>query len=77
MKLETQRRSSGGGQGGGGRGAGPGGGRGGRGRGGGFGAGPGGFCVCPACGHREPHQQGAPCFEMKCPQCGATMTRER
>ena len=49
----------------------------GRGRGGGFGGGPGGFCVCPACGHKAPHQQGMPCFEMKCPQCGAVMMRER
>jgi hypothetical protein len=64
-----------GGGGGGGQGRGQGGGRG---RGGGFGRlGPGGFCVCLACGHKTPHQQGMPCFEMKCPQCGAAMTRER
>ena len=66
--------NSGGGQGGGqggGRGGGQGGGR------GGFRPGPGGFCLCTSCGHKAPHQQGVPCFEMKCPQCGAVMTRER
>lgn len=61
---------------GGGGGAGGGPGRGG-GRGGGFRLGPGGFCLCPACGHKVPHRQGVPCFEEKCPKCGATMTRER
>lgn len=50
---------------------------GGGGRGGGFRQGPGGFCLCPACGHKLPHQQGVPCIEVKCPQCGAVMTRER
>jgi hypothetical protein len=48
-----------------------------RGRGGGFRPGPGGFCLCPACGHKEAHQQGVPCLDIKCPQCGAGMTRER
>jgi electron transport complex protein RnfB len=62
----------GGGAGGGqGRGQGQGGGR----RGGGFGGGPGGFCVCPACGQKVPHQRGVPCFEVKCPDCGTVMTR--
>ena len=56
-----------------GRGMGQGGGGGG-GRGGG-GRGPGGNCVCPDCGESVPHQQGKPCFEEKCPKCGATMTR--
>lgn len=31
--------------------------------------------VCQACGHREPHQQGQPCNQKKCPKCGQTMTR--
>ncbi len=39
-------------------------------------AGPGGYCVCPSCGHKEPHQVGQPCYDVKCPKCGATMTRE-
>lgn len=61
-----------------GRGAGSGIGRGqGRGRQGGpAAAGPGGYCVCPQCGHREPHQLGTPCYRKKCPQCGTAMVRE-
>jgi len=47
------------------------------GRGGGFRPGPGGSCICPACAHKQPHQQGTPCFEEKCPKCGAVLTRER
>ncbi|NPU98897.1 MAG: hypothetical protein HPY51_17000 [Candidatus Omnitrophica bacterium] len=35
-----------------------------------------GYCLCPDCGHREPHKRGEPCVERKCPQCGAAMTRE-
>ncbi|MBM3188772.1 MAG: hypothetical protein FJZ90_08640 [Chloroflexi bacterium] len=60
---------------GGGRGAG-GGRRGGLGRRGGpLAAGPGGECVCPQCGHREPHTLGQPCYAKTCPQCGTRMTR--
>jgi predicted Fe-Mo cluster-binding NifX family protein len=59
-------------------GSGSGGGKGlGGGRGGGSRPGPGGFCVCPSCGQKAPHQQGIPCLEVKCPQCGSVMTRER
>jgi len=88
MTVNAQQRGPGGGQGGG-QGGGPGGGQGqgggtggggrgsGRRGGGGFGGGPGGSCVCLACGHREPHRRGVPCFEAKCPKCGGTMTRER
>ena len=47
----------------------------GRGRMGGFALGPGGNCVCPACGKTVPHQQGLPCSQVKCPACGAAMTR--
>ncbi len=59
---------------GGGSGAGRGGG--GMGRGGGpRAAGPGGKCVCPKCGHAEPHGRGVQCFERTCPKCGSVMTR--
>lgn len=34
-----------------------------------------GICVCPACGKTLPHERGIPCFEKKCPECGAAMTR--
>mgnify|MGYP003875802467 CR=1 FL=1 len=49
----------------------------GRGRMGGFGLGPGGFCICPQCGTRVPHQRGIPCYQTYCPKCGSPMTRER
>jgi len=63
---------------GGGRGTGRGGGRGGRGMGGGTraGAGPDGYCVCPQCGEKTPHQPGMPCMDMKCPKCGIPLRRE-
>jgi predicted Fe-Mo cluster-binding NifX family protein len=32
--------------------------------------------VCPACGHREPHERGASCAARPCPMCGARMIRE-
>jgi len=41
----------------------------------GFGLGPGGDCVCLNCGARAAHQRGIPCYEQKCPKCGASMTR--
>ena len=50
---------------------------GGRGRMGGFGLGAGGNCVCSRCGKTVPHRQGVPCVQVKCPGCGAAMTRER
>lgn len=48
----------------------------GRGRMGGYAAGPAGNCVCPKCGHKEPHKTGVPCYPKKCPKCGTLMTRE-
>ncbi|MBM4430738.1 MAG: hypothetical protein FJ026_10400 [Chloroflexi bacterium] len=60
------------GRGGGGRGQGRGPGR----MGGSKAAGPGGFCVCPNCRTRIPHQAGQPCYQAKCPQCGTTLVRE-
>ena len=44
--------------------------------GGGAAGGPGGACVCPSCGHREPHQRGIPCNKKQCPKCGTALTRE-
>jgi len=41
----------------------------------GGGCGRGGECVCPACGHRLPHERGVPCVTRQCPKCGAAMTR--
>lgn len=49
---------------------------GGRGRMGGAGLGTGGNCVCTACGHKQAHQRGTPCNQLKCPKCGQIMTRE-
>ncbi|HHT78436.1 MAG TPA: DUF5320 domain-containing protein [Actinobacteria bacterium] len=48
----------------------------GRGGGMGRGAGIGGYCVCPSCGEKVPHQQGVPCSQTECPKCGTVMTRE-
>ncbi|MBW1902832.1 MAG: hypothetical protein JRJ20_14575 [Deltaproteobacteria bacterium] len=61
------------GGGGGGRGQNPSGG--GKGMGGGRGMGQGGECVCPNCGEKAAHERGIPCFEIKCPKCGSSMTR--
>ncbi len=58
-------------------GAGTGMGRGGRGRlGGNMAAGAGGYCVCPGCGEKVPHQQGIPCSSVNCPKCGSKMIRD-
>lgn len=38
--------------------------------------GPVGTCLCPKCGHREPHERGVPCAQKRCPKCDAAMTRE-
>jgi len=35
-----------------------------------------GTCLCPACGHREPHERGVPCIQKQCPMCGTAMTRQ-
>ena len=58
---------------GGGAGQGQGGGRGGGNK---PGSGPVGNCVCPHCGHKEPHVAGQRCIDQVCPKCGTKMTRE-
>ncbi|MGQ9569676.1 MAG: hypothetical protein ACUVUQ_02310 [Thermodesulfovibrionales bacterium] len=40
------------------------------------GEGQGGYCVCINCGERVEHQQGVPCYSVKCPKCGTMMMRE-
>ncbi len=47
----------------------------GRGRAGGFGLGPSKECICPNCGTKITHQRGVPCYQHKCPKCGASMIR--
>jgi predicted amidophosphoribosyltransferase len=37
--------------------------------------GSGGECICPKCEASVPHQQGVPCQEEHCPNCGAKMLR--
>jgi hypothetical protein len=39
-------------------------------------SGPGGNCVCPKCGHKEPHEAGQRCTDRLCPKCGTKMIRE-
>ena len=36
----------------------------------------GGDCVCPRCGHGEPHERGVPCSQVTCPKCAARMARK-
>ena len=42
----------------------------------GGGLGSGGYCVCPKCGERIPHQCGVPCQNERCPVCSTKMLRE-
>ena len=35
-----------------------------------------GFCICPECEEKIPHQNGLACKEEKCPNCGTKMMRE-
>ena len=50
--------------------------RGGRGGGNKPGSGPGGYCICPKCNSKVPHQVGNPCKDIACPKCGTRMIRE-
>jgi hypothetical protein len=38
--------------------------------------GKGGFCLCPKCGEKVPHNQGQPCQETLCPKCNTKMFRK-
>ena len=35
-----------------------------------------GFCICPKCGNKTPHNRSIPCQEEKCLECGAKLLRE-
>lgn len=41
------------------------------------GLGPDGYCVCPQCNYRIPHQQGISCSSLRCPNCGTNLKREK
>jgi uncharacterized paraquat-inducible protein A len=41
-----------------------------------MGLGPHGFCFCPKCGYKKPHEAGIPCREERCPNCGVRLIRE-
>ncbi len=41
-----------------------------------IGRGPGGFCICPKCGYRIPHQRGMPCSTLQCPNCKINLSRK-
>lgn len=36
-----------------------------------------GICLCPSCGYSQPHQRGEPCRRRVCPECRASLVREK
>jgi len=40
------------------------------------GQGPGGYCVCPQCGYKIPHERGMPCSSLQCPNCKIPLERQ-
>lgn len=40
------------------------------------GEGPGGYCACPKCGYKIPHQRGVPCSALQCPNCKVNLGRK-
>jgi predicted DNA-binding protein (UPF0251 family) len=34
------------------------------------------MCICPTCGHEQPHNFGKPCMAEICPECGHSMVRK-
>jgi len=40
------------------------------------GQGPGGYCVCPKCGYKIPHERGVPCSTLYCPKDSTPLQRE-
>jgi len=40
------------------------------------GGGPGGYCACPKCSYKIPHQRGVPCSTLECPKCKINLVRK-
>jgi predicted DNA-binding protein (UPF0251 family) len=34
-----------------------------------------GYCVCPECNYKQPHQRGVPCYQLICPECNTKLMR--